>query len=62
MLHAFSLVWYLKGLCAFVLYVLLLNAELVFATSVDEYDCVFIVNSLDLRYRVVVMILASRTK
>ena len=34
MLKTFSLVRYLKGLCSFVLYLQLLNAKLVFGTSV----------------------------
>ena len=34
MLQAFSLVRYLEGLCSVVHYLQLLNAELVFATSV----------------------------
>ena len=51
MLLALSLVRYLKGLCSFVPYLKLLNAELVVATSADEFNCVFIDNGQDLQYK-----------
>ena len=51
MLQAFSLARYLKGLCSFIVYLQLLNAELVVATSADEFNCVFIENSQNLQYQ-----------
>ena len=49
MLQAFSLARYLKGLCSFIVYLQLLNAELVVATNADEFNCVFIDNSKNLQ-------------
>ena len=52
MLQSFSLVKYFKRrLCSFVLYLQLLNAELVFAISVDGFNCVFIDNGQNLQYK-----------
>ena len=49
-LQAFSLVWYLRGLFSFVLFLQLLNSELVFTTT-GKFDYIFIDNSLDLQYK-----------
>ena len=51
MLQAFSLAWYLKGLCSFVVYLQLLNADLAFPTSADEFNCVFFDNGFYLQYK-----------
>ena len=51
MLQEFSLVRYLKGPSSFVLYLQLLNAELVFATSDNEFNYIFIDNGRDLHHK-----------
>ena len=51
MLKAFSLVKCLKGLCSLVIYLQILNAELVLQLAFHGFNCVFIDNGQDLQYK-----------